>query len=177
MLSLQELHDGQNHSFSNFINSDERNFSKEVLTLSAMGTDTMSSFSSLTAEQKQLLHVIVVLKVLESTSSALIDVLFNSSRTTCTISATSCQELKSKGARRVEEILHLSVHRKLEGSIGTVDLSLIAIFSAIDFSNGDNCADSAEEVLQSKGITLCAWRMLLAQHVLPLLMKPTSDFE
>ena len=41
MLSLQELHDGQNHSFSSFINSDERNFSKEVLTLSAMGTDTI----------------------------------------------------------------------------------------------------------------------------------------
>ena len=162
MLSLQELHDGQNHSFSNFINSDERNFSKEVLTLSAMGTDTMSSFSSLTAEQKQLLHVIVVLKVLESKSSALIDVPFNSSKTTSKISATSCWELKSKGALRVEEILCLSAHRKLEGSIGTVDLSLIAMFSAIDFSNGDNCVDSAEEVLQSKGITLSAWRIVLA---------------
>ena len=66
MLYFQELHDGQNHSFSNFSNFDERNFSKELLTLSAMETDTMSSFSSVTAEQKQLLHVIIVLKVLES---------------------------------------------------------------------------------------------------------------
>ena len=110
----------------------------------------------------ELLHVIVVLKVLESKSSALIDVPFNSSKTTSKISATSCWELKSKGALQVEEILHLSAHRKLEGSIGTVDLSLIAMFSAIDFSNGDNCVDSAEEVLQSKGVTFSAWRMVLA---------------
>ena len=105
MLSLHELHDGQSHSFSNCSNSDERNFSKELLTLPAMGTDTMSSFSSLTAEQKQLLHVIVVLKVLESKPSALIDVPFNSLKTSCRISATSCWELKSKGALRVDEIL------------------------------------------------------------------------
>ena len=45
-----------------------------------------------------------------------------------------------------------SAHRKLEGLIGTDDVSLIAIFSTIDFSNGDNCADSAEEVLKSKSI-------------------------
>ena len=161
MLSLQELLDEQNHSFSNFSNSDERNFSKELLTLSAMGIDTMSSFSSPTAEQKQLLHVIVVFKVLESKSSALIDVPFSSSKTTCRISATFCWWLKSKGGLQVEEILHLSPHRKLEESIGTVDLSLIVIFSATDFINGNNCADSAE-VLQSKGITLSAWRMVLA---------------
>ena len=72
MLSLQELHDGQNHSFSNFSSSDERNFSKELLTLSAMGTDTMSSFSSLTAELKQLLYVIVVFKVLERVNHQLL---------------------------------------------------------------------------------------------------------
>ena len=110
-------------------------------------------------EQRQLLHIIVVLKVLENKSSALIDVLFNSSKTTCRISATSCWELKSKGALRVEEILRLGANRKFEGSIGTGDFSLIAIFNVIDFSNGDNCADSTEEVLQSKGIALSAWRM------------------
>ena len=37
-------------------------------------------------------------------------------------------------------------------SIGTVDLSLIAMFSVTDFSNGDNCADSAEEVLQRQEV-------------------------
>ena len=122
----------------------------------------MSSFSSLTAEQKQLLHLIVVFKVLESKSSVLINVPFISLKTTYRISATSCWELKSKGSLGVEEILHLSAYRKFEGSIGTVDLSLIAIFSAIDFSNGNNCGDSAEEVLQSKGTTLSAWSMVLA---------------
>ena len=120
----------------------------------------MSSVSSLTTEQEQLLHVIVVLKVLESKLSPLIDVPFNSSKTTCRISGTSCWELKSKGALQVEEILRLSACRKLEGSIGTDDLSLIAIFSAIDLSNGDNCVDSTEDVLQSKGITLSSWWMV-----------------
>ena len=63
---------------------------------------------------------------------------------------------------RVEKILHLSAHRKLEGSIGTVDLSLIAMFTVIDFSNGDNCVDSVEEVLHREGLTLSAWKMVLA---------------
>ena len=148
MLTVQELHDGQNHSFSNVSNSSERNFSKEVLTLSAMRTDAMSSFYFLTAEQKQLPHVIVVLKVLESKSSVLINVSFNLSKTTCRISAASCREFKSKGTLQMEEMLHLSAHRKLEGSIFTTYVFLIAIFNEIDFNNGDNCADSAKEVLQ-----------------------------
>ena len=85
--------------------------------MSAIGTDTKSSFSSLTAEQKQVLHAIVVLKLLESKSSVLIDVPLNPSKTNFTISATSCWELKSKEALRVDEILHLSAHRKFEASI------------------------------------------------------------
>ena len=95
-------------------------------------------------------------------SSFLFDVPFTSSKTTCRISATSCWELKSKGVLRVDKMLHLRANRKLEGSIGTADFSLIFIFSAIDFSNGDNCADSAEQVLQSKVITHSACRMILA---------------
>ena len=112
MVSLQELHDRQKHSLSNASNSDERNFSKELL--SAMGTDTVSSFSSLTAEQNQLLHVIVVLKVLEIKSSVLIDVPFNSSKTNCRFSATSCWDLKWKGALQIDEILHLRTYRTFE---------------------------------------------------------------
>ena len=68
MVSLKELYYGQNHSFSDVNNSDESNLSKKLFTLPAMRTDTMANFSSLTAEQKQLLHVIVALKVLESKS-------------------------------------------------------------------------------------------------------------
>ena len=44
LLSLQKLHDGQNHYFLKLATE------MELLTFSAMGTDTMSSFSSLTAE-------------------------------------------------------------------------------------------------------------------------------
>ena len=175
MFSLKEWHDWQNHSFSDVNNSYGRKSSK--MTLSVMETDTMSSFSPLTEEQKQLLHVIVVLKVLESKSSVLTDVPFNSSKTAFSISTTSCWELKSKGALRVDEILHLSAHRKFEESIGTANFFLIAIFSVTDYSNSDNCADSAEEVLKSNGITLRACRMVLTKHMFPLLMKPTGDFE
>ena len=126
-----------------------------------MGTATISSFSPLTGEQKQLLHVLAVLKGLENKSSVLIDVPFNSSKTARRISATSCWKLKPKRALRVDEILHLNAHRKFEGSIGTSNVSFVAIFSATDFSNGENCGDSAEEVLQSKRITLSACRMVL----------------
>lgn len=50
----------QNDSFSDVNNSDDRNFSKKILKLSAKGTGTMFSFSPITEEQKELLHVIVV---------------------------------------------------------------------------------------------------------------------
>lgn len=52
MLSSQELHDAQKHLFSNVNNLDERDLSKQLFTLSAMRTETMSSFSSITAEKK-----------------------------------------------------------------------------------------------------------------------------
>ena len=100
--------------------------------------------------------------MLESKSSVLIDVPFNSSKTAYKSSAASCWELKSKGALQVDEILSLSAQRKFEGPIDTADFSFIAIFSAIDFSNGDNCEDSTEEVLQSKGITLSACKRVIA---------------
>ena len=89
-------------------------FLQEIWTLPAMGIDTMSCFSSLTAEQKQQLHTKIVLKVLESKSSVVIDVPFSSSKTTCRISATSCWESKSKGALWRDEILCLKAHRKFE---------------------------------------------------------------
>ena len=109
------------------------------------------------------MHVIVVLKVLEIKSSVLFDVPFNSSKTNCRISTTSCQDLKWKGALQIDEILRLSAYRKFEGSNDLVYFSLITISSPIDFSNGNSCGDSAEKVLQSKGITLSACRVVLAQ--------------
>ena len=119
----------------------------------------MSRFSFLSAEQKLLLHIIVVLKVLESKSSIVIDVPINSSKTTSRISPTSCWELKSNGALRVDEILYLSAHRKFERSIVTAEFYLIAIFSEIDFSNGNNYEYSID-VLEIKGITLSVCRMV-----------------
>ena len=75
------------------------------------------------------------------------------------------------------KFLCFSACRKFERSIGTAYFSLIATFSAIDLSNGGKCSDSAEEVLQSKGITFSAYRMVLAQQVFALLIKSTSDFK
>ena len=136
-----------------------KEISPRTIDIVSQGTDTMSRFSFLSAEQKLLLHVIVVLKVLGSKSSVLIDAPFNSSKTTCRISPTSCWELKSIGALRVDEILQLSAPRKFAGSIVTADFYLIAILSEIDFSNGNSCEDSTE-VLQIKGITLTVCRMV-----------------
>lgn len=119
----------------------------------------MSRLSFLSVKQKVLLHIIVVLKVLVSKSLIVIDVSINSSKITCRISPTSCWELKSNGALRADEILYLSAHRKFEGSIVTTDFYLIAIFSEIDFSNGNNCEYSTD-VLEIKGITLSVCRMV-----------------
>ena len=110
----------------------------------------MSSFSSLTAEQKQLLHVIVVLKVLKSKSPVLNDAPFNSSKTTCKNSATFCWEIKSNRALQLHGMLGLSAHRKFEESIGTADFSLITVFSTVDVSNRNSSADSAEEASKVK---------------------------
>ena len=95
-----------------------------------------------------ILYIYIYIYILlECKSPVVIDVSFNSSKTTCRICATSCWELKSKGALRVDEILHLIAYRKLKDQQTQLIFFLIPIFNAVDFSNGDSCADSTEAVL------------------------------
>ena len=89
---------------------------------------------------------IIVAKVLESKSSVLFDVPINSSKVICRISTKTCWELESKLELQVDKILDLVAQAKFRGSMGTANFSLIATFSAIDFTNDGNCANSAEEV-------------------------------
>ena len=95
-------------------------------------------------DRKKYIYIYILL---ECKSPVVIDVFFNSSKTTCRISATSCWELKSKGALRVDEILHLIAYKKLKDQQTQLIFFLIPIFNAVDFSNGDSCADSTEAVL------------------------------
>ena len=61
------------------------------------GRVTISGFSSDTDEQKQALQKTVIFWVLQIRWLGAIDISFSSSKTTCSISATSCWLLKLKG--------------------------------------------------------------------------------
>ena len=70
-----------------------------------IGKSNMSSFRSLTEEQKQVSRVMEVCLVLAIKLSARGDIPLSSSRTTCSISGTSCCELKSKAVPQLKEML------------------------------------------------------------------------
>ena len=150
MLSLQELHYGQNHSLSNFSSSDERSFhgnwDNVLFFFPNSRTEATVACKNSTEGVREW---IILFMVHLSSYWCSLQFIKNYLQSFCNIML---------GVK----ILHLSAHRKFEGSIGIADFSLLAIFSAIDSSNGDNCADSTVEVLQSKGTTLSAQRMVLA---------------
>ena len=97
MFSERFLHEGQNHLFCDDKILGLRNWLIEV----CMSVDTcrgsISRFSSETEEHRQLLQDTVVLCVLEIKLLAANDTRLSSSKRTCSISATSLWELKSKG--------------------------------------------------------------------------------
>ena len=68
--------------------------------------DSISRFSSETEEHRQVLQDTVVLNVLEIKLLAANDTLLSSPKLTCSISATSCWELKLKGVTLVLDKLH-----------------------------------------------------------------------
>ena len=65
----------------------------------------ISDLSSLTEEQKHVLQVIVVRKVIGRTFSTKDESPFNSSSTTPSISGISCWLLKLKGSLQIDDIL------------------------------------------------------------------------
>ena len=86
------------------------------------GRVTIPPFSSDTDEQKELLPETVIFCVLQMKWLVAIDIPFISSKTTCSIYATSCWVLKSKGTPLTMESLRFRAHKKLEGSTGLVEI-------------------------------------------------------
>ena len=143
MLSEKVLHEKQNHLFCDDKISGLRNWLVEV----CMSVDTcrggsISRFSSETEEHRQLLQDTVVLCVLEIKLLAANDTPLSSSKTTCSISATSCWELKSKGATLVLDKLRFKAHKKFDGSIGLLEFFLTAMLRLIARNMGDRWFDS-----------------------------------
>ena len=92
VLSVRQLHDGQNHLLSESKISGFRHLEKEELMLGDNGIVRMSNFSSLAEKQKHWLKEALILMVFEIKSLASTEVLFSSSMTKCSISAVSCWE-------------------------------------------------------------------------------------
>ena len=90
VLSVRQLHDGQNHLLSESKISGFKNLEKEELILGDNGIVKMSTFSSLAEKQKHWLHETLILMVFEMKPLAATKVPFSSSMTSCSTSAASC---------------------------------------------------------------------------------------
>ena len=126
------------------------------------GRGSISRFSSETEEHRQVLQDTVVLIVLEIKLLAANDTPLSSSKTTCSISATSCWELKSKGVTLVLDKLRFKAHKKLDGLIGLVEFFLTAMLRLIACNMGGKWFDSEGTLFQSIGITLKTCKIALA---------------
>ena len=89
VLSVRQLHDGQNHLLSESKISGFKSLEKEELILGD-NIVTISNFSSLAEKQKHWLHETLILMVFEIKSLAATEVPFSSSMTNCSTSAASC---------------------------------------------------------------------------------------
>ena len=170
VLSVRQLHDGQNHLLSDSKISGFKNLEKEELTFGDNGIVRMSNFSSLAEKQKHWLHETLILMVFEIKSLAAFEVKslaatevpFRSSMTNCSTSAASCWELKLNGAWRGSEILRVRAHKKFDGSTGLLDLNFIFMFRVIDLRSGNKDGDSDGTLLRRDGKTLGFCRMAFA---------------
>ena len=162
MLSEKVLYEGQNHFLCDDKISGLRNWLIEI----CMSIDTcrgsISRFFSETDEHRQLLQDTVVLCVLEIKPLAANDTPLSSSKTTCSIPATSCLESKPKGATLVLDKLRFKVHKKFDGSIGLLEFFLTAMLRLIARNMGDKWFDSEGTLFQSEGITLKTCKIELA---------------
>ena len=119
-LSQRRLHDGQNHLLCDVKISDFKNWFIEVWMSAETGRGTISRFSCDTDEQKQILQETGIFCVLQIRWLAATDMPFSSSKTTCSVSTTSCWVLKLKGTLLMMDSLRFKAHKKLNGSTGLV---------------------------------------------------------
>ena len=154
VLSARRLHEGQNHLFCDDKISGFRYWFIEVCISVDTGRVTISRFSSDTEEQKQVLQETVIFCVLQIKWLAANDIPSTSSKTTCSISATSCWVLKSKGTALIMDSLRFKAHKKLDGSTALVEFFFTAMLRLIACNIGDRVFDSEGTLLQRLGKTL-----------------------
>ena len=177
MLSESVLHEGQNYLFHDDKISGLRNFLREVCISVDTSRDSVSRFSSEAEEHMQVLQETVVLSLLEIKLLAANDIPLCSSKTTCSISAMCCWELKSKGATLVLDKLRFKAHKKFDGLTGLMEFFLTAMLRLIAGNMGDKWLNSEGTLFQSEGITRKTCKIELAQQVLHLFMKPTGQIK
>ena len=134
-------------------------------------------YQSFPLKHRQVLQDTVVPTVLEIKLLAANDTPLSSFKTTCSISATSCWEVKSKGVTLVLDKLRFKAHKKFDGLIGLVEFFLTAMLRLIALNMGDKWFDSDGTLFQSIGITLKTCKIDLEWQVLPLFMKPMGQIE
>ena len=101
----------------------------------------------------------MILCVLQIRWLAAIDIPFSSSKTTCSISATSCWVLKSKGTPVIMDSFHFKAHKKLDGSTGLVAFFFTAMLRLITHNIGNIVFDSEGTLFQRLGTTLKTCKM------------------
>ena len=124
------LHEGQNHLFHDDKISMLINCLRVCMPVDTC-RDSISRFFSETEEHRQVLHDTVILSVLEIKLLAANGTPLSSSKITCSISATSCWQLKSKGVILLLDKLHFKAHKKFDGLIGLVEFFLTAMLRLI----------------------------------------------
>ena len=90
VLSVRQLHDGQNYLFSDSMILGLKNLEKGELIFQDNGIVRMSNFSFLAEKQKHWLQETLILMVFEMKSLAATEVALSSSMTNCSTSAASC---------------------------------------------------------------------------------------
>ena len=114
------MHEGQKHLFCDDKTSGVRNWLTEVLMLADTVRVSIPSFFSNTEAQKQVLQEIVYF-VLEIKWLAANDTHISSSKTTCSIYATSWCILELKDTPVMLNSLRFKAPKKLDGSAGLVE--------------------------------------------------------
>ena len=128
ILSVRQLHDGQNHVLSYSKIPGFKNLEKEELIFGDNGIVGMSNFTSLAEKQKHWLQETLILIVSEIKSLAATEIPF-----TVYTSAASYWELKLNGVWWDSEILQLRV---FAGSTGLLDLNFILMCRVTDLRIG-----------------------------------------
>ena len=90
------------------------------------------------------------------------DTPLSSSKTTCSISDTSCWVLKSKGTPLKLDSLRFKGHKKVDGSTSLVEFFFAAMLRLISRNIGDEVLDYKGTLFQRVGITLKVCKMELA---------------